>query len=64
MAPMPRATASALVPFIGTFVAGRGVSEKEAAAWVDEQRSLAERGEFYFACTQLCFTARKPLQPG
>ena len=55
----------ALVPFIGTFVAGRGgVSEKEAAAWVDEQRSLAERGEFYFACTQLCFTARKPLQPG
>jgi arsenite methyltransferase len=51
-----------IVPFIGAFAAGRGgVSEEEAAAWVEEQRSLAERGDFYFVCTQLCFTARKPL---
>jgi SAM-dependent methyltransferase len=50
-----------LIPFIGTFVAGRnGISAEEAQAWVDEQRALGERGEFYFAVTQFCFTARKP----
>jgi ubiquinone/menaquinone biosynthesis C-methylase UbiE len=49
----------ALVPFIGTFVVGReGLSEADARAWVDEQRRLGERGEFYFAVTQFCFTAR------
>jgi arsenite methyltransferase len=53
--------AAALVPFIGSFVAGRGgVSEDEAKAWVAEQRRLAERGDFYFGCIQFCFTARKP----
>jgi arsenite methyltransferase len=51
---------AALVPFIGAFVAGRqGVSEEEAQAWVAEQRRLGERGRFYFAVTQSCFTARK-----
>jgi arsenite methyltransferase len=48
----------ALVPFIGTFVAGRqGIGEDEAQAWVADQR---ERGDHYFAITQFCFTARKP----
>jgi SAM-dependent methyltransferase len=52
---------SALTPFIADFVAGRqGVSEDDAQAWVDEQRSLGQRGEFYFASTQCCFTAGKP----
>jgi hypothetical protein len=51
---------AALVPFIGAFVAGRqGVTEPEAQAWVTEQRALGERGEFYFAVTQFCFTARR-----
>jgi arsenite methyltransferase len=51
----------ALTPFIGNFVAGRqGISEEEARAWVAEQRELGERGEFYFASTQCCFTAVKP----
>lgn len=51
----------ALVPFIGAFVDGRdGVGPGEAEAWVAEQRSLGERGAFFFACTQFCFTARKP----
>jgi arsenite methyltransferase len=50
----------ALIPFIGEFVAGRGgVTEEEAQAWVAEQRALGDRGEFYFAITQFCFTARK-----
>jgi ubiquinone/menaquinone biosynthesis C-methylase UbiE len=43
------------------FVPGRGgVTGDEVAAWKAEQRSLAERGEFFFAATQFCFTARKP----
>ena len=33
--------------------------EAEARAWADEQRELAARGEFYFAVTQLCFTATR-----
>jgi ubiquinone/menaquinone biosynthesis C-methylase UbiE len=53
---------SALLPFIGTFVAGhKGVTEDDARAWVAEQQELGERGEFYFAITQFCFAARKPL---
>jgi arsenite methyltransferase len=49
----------ALIPFIGEFVSGRqGISEDEAQAWVDDQRERG--GEFYFAITQFCFTARKP----
>jgi arsenite methyltransferase len=52
---------SNLVPFIGQFVAGRqGISEAEARDWVEEQRALGERGDFYFAVTQFCFTARRP----
>ena len=52
---------AALVPFIGAFVAGRqGIEEAEAEAWVAEQRALGEREEFFFACTQFCFTARRP----
>ena len=51
---------AAVVPFMGAFVAGRqGITEEEAQAWVAEQRRLGERGEFYLAVTQSCFTARK-----
>jgi len=43
------------------FVPGRGgVTGDEVAAWLAEQRDLAERGEFFFEGTQFCFTARKP----
>jgi len=43
------------------FVPGHGgVTEDEVAAWMAEQRDLAERGEFFFEGTQFCFTARKP----
>jgi arsenite methyltransferase len=54
--------AGALVPFMSEFAAGRrGVAEEEAQAWLAELRDRDERGEFYFAITQFCFTARKPL---
>ena len=48
------------MPLIATFVAGRqGIGKVEAEAWGAEQRELMERGEFYFASTQFCFTATK-----
>jgi arsenite methyltransferase len=57
----PETYGGALLPFIAEFVAGRqGVGEDEAQAWLAEQRELGDRGEFYFAITQFCFTARKP----
>jgi arsenite methyltransferase len=50
----------ALIPFIGAFVRGRqGVTDEDADAWVAEQESLGERGEFYWSVTQFCFSAVK-----
>jgi hypothetical protein len=36
------------------------VSKDEAKVWAAEQRELGQRGEFYFACLQFCFTATRP----
>jgi SAM-dependent methyltransferase len=53
---------AALIPFVAAFVVGRnGITDQEAAAWVAEQQELGARGEFFFASTQFCFTATKPL---
>ena len=50
-----------LVSFVAQFVVGRdGISADEANAWRDEQRELAQRNEFFFACIQFCFTATRP----
>lgn len=48
----------AAIPVIERYVAGRG--GEEAEAWAAEQRELGERGEFYFACIQCCFSATRP----
>ena len=57
----PEAYGGLLVPLISNYVAGKsGVSEEEAKAWAAEMSELGERGEFYFACTQFCFTGRRP----
>ena len=57
----PETYGGAMVPLIAGFAGGRaGVGEDEAAAWLEAQRALDKRGEFYFAVTQLCFTAVKP----
>jgi arsenite methyltransferase len=37
-----------------------GMDADDAAAWKAEQQQLAARGEFYFACVQVCFASRKP----
>jgi SAM-dependent methyltransferase len=56
----PDTYGAAAVPIIASFVRGRnGVSEDEARTWVAEQQALGKRGEFYFACLQLCFKARR-----
>jgi len=52
----PDTYGAAAVPIVRSFVPGHnGVSNDEAKAWAAEQRELGERGEFYFACVQLCF---------
>ena len=54
----PDAYGAAIIPLVAKFVPGHsGVTEEEAGAWADEQRDLGERGEFFFACIQFCFTA-------
>jgi hypothetical protein len=57
----PDAHGVAAVPGITSFVAERnGVREDEANAWAAEQQDVGERGEFYLACLQFCFTATRP----
>jgi arsenite methyltransferase len=48
----------ASLPVIERYVAGQGSEDVEA--WADEQRALGERGEFYFACMQFCFSGIRP----
>jgi hypothetical protein len=57
----PDAYGVAAIPLIRSFVPDRfGVRDDEAKAWAAQQRALGERGEFYFACLQFCFTATRP----
>jgi arsenite methyltransferase len=50
-----------LVDFAGRFVVDQRLVEAgEAGAWADEQRALAECGDFYFTCAQFCFAAQRP----
>ncbi|MDQ3762635.1 MAG: methyltransferase domain-containing protein [Actinomycetota bacterium] len=57
----PESFAETILQFVAQFVAGRcGLTGDDVAAWVTEQRQLDERGEFFFACTQFCFTATRP----
>jgi arsenite methyltransferase len=47
-----------VVPFIEQFVVDASTAPEDVArAWADEQRELAQSGEFYFAVIQLCFVA-------
>ena len=57
----PETYGAAMLPFIATFVVGHDeITGDEAQRWVSEQQQLGARGEFYFASTQLCFTASRP----
>ncbi len=53
----PDAYGVATIPIVVSFVSGRsGVNADEAAAWAAEQQELGQRGEFFFACMQFCFS--------
>ena len=47
----------ATLPVIERYVRQQGSPDVDA--WADEQRALGERGEFYFACMQFCFSGTK-----
>lgn len=56
----PESAAVSLMPAIEKYVAGReGMTEEEARSWAEEQRELGERGEFFSAAIQFCFTATR-----
>jgi arsenite methyltransferase len=49
-----------LLQLIGQYVPGRdGVTEEDARAWVADIEELGDRGEFFYACIQFCFTATR-----
>jgi SAM-dependent methyltransferase len=48
----------ALVSMLESYVTQHGgMSDEEATRWRDEQRALADRGEFFFSVTQFSFAA-------
>jgi arsenite methyltransferase len=57
---IPDAYGGSLVPLLEQFVVEQGgMSQREAQVWADEQRTLGDRGEFFFTVTQFCFTASR-----
>lgn len=58
---IPDAYGGSLVSMLKNYVVEQGrMSVDDATAWRDEQRALAERGEFFFSVTQFCFAATRP----
>jgi arsenite methyltransferase len=58
----PGSYAATVLHFVTQFVTGRrGLTTDDVAAWVADQRELDQRGEFFFACVQFCFSATRPL---
>ena len=60
---LPDAYGGSLVPLIEQYVAKQEGTEAEATAWLADQRELGDRGEFFFACIQFCFTATRGDRP-
>jgi arsenite methyltransferase len=60
---LPDAYGGSLVPLIAQYVAKQEGAKDEASAWLADQRELGERGEFFFACIQFCFTATRGDRP-
>ena len=56
---LPDAYGGSLVPLIEQYVAKQEGAKDEATAWLADQRELGQRGEFFFACIQFCFTATR-----
>ena len=56
----PETYGGAFTPLIVQYAVEQGGMDADDPAWKAEQDQLAARNEFYFACIQLCFGARKP----
>jgi arsenite methyltransferase len=56
---LPDAYGGSAVPLMAQYVAKQEGTGDEATAWLADQRELGERGEFFFACIQVCFTATR-----
>jgi arsenite methyltransferase len=57
----PESYGVAAITVVEKYVAGHDeVGPETAAAWAAEQEELRERGEFFFASVQFCFSARRP----
>ena len=57
----PDAYGAALVAVIDNYLSGLDdFADEDRKAWVEEQVALGERGEFYFACVQVCVSATRP----
>jgi arsenite methyltransferase len=56
----PETYGGSLTAMVSRYAADQGgMDVADVEAWVTEQQQLAARGEFYFACVQVCFEARK-----
>lgn len=56
----PETYLAATLSLIEDYLVGsKLIAEDEAHAWADEQRDLGARGEYFVACIQFCFTARR-----
>ncbi len=55
------AYSAGIIDFVRDFVPGhRGVTDSEAEAWKVELLDLSKSGDYFFACTQFCFSAIRP----
>lgn len=56
----PDAYGASLVAVIDNYLSGLDdFADDDRRGWVEEQVALGERGEFYFACIQVCLSARR-----
>ena len=56
----PDAYGAQLVAIIANYLTGLDdFADEEGIAWAEEQQELGERGDFYFACVQACFSATR-----
>jgi SAM-dependent methyltransferase len=58
---IPDTYGGSLVSLLEDYVVSQGeMRAEDATMWRDEQRALADRGEFFFSVTQFCFAATRP----
>jgi SAM-dependent methyltransferase len=56
----PSSVSAILMKFVVGYVVSRGISQREADAWVGDLRSLGASGDYFFSSNEYIFTAAKP----